>query len=71
MDECITDCIESNVLQGVRHLAHRSLVLAVVIVVGTTVHAVLIAGASETISKATLCALVIATKIKVVADLRV
>lgn len=45
--------------------------LAVVIVAGTVVHASLIEGAMETISKAVLCALVLAATIKVIADLRV
>ncbi|MEM7044735.1 MAG: ferric reductase-like transmembrane domain-containing protein [Pseudomonadota bacterium] len=45
--------------------------LAVVIVVGTVVHAVLIEGAMETISKVALCALVLAATIKVMADLKV
>lgn len=45
--------------------------LAVVIVVGGVVHAVLIEGAMETVSKAVLCALVLAAAIKVIVDLRV
>ena len=45
--------------------------LAVVIVVGTVVHAMLIEGTMETVSKAALCALVLAAAIKVMADLRV
>jgi predicted ferric reductase len=49
-------------------IAHT--LLAVVIVVGTVVHAVLIEGPMETVSKAALCALVIAATIKVIADLR-
>lgn len=49
--------------------AHIS--LAIVIVVGTAVHAILIEGAMETVSKAALCALVLAATIKVMADLRV
>jgi predicted ferric reductase len=49
-------------------IAHT--LLAVVIVVGTVVHAVLIEGTMETVSKAALCALVIAATIKVIADLR-
>ena len=44
--------------------------LAAVIVVGTVVHAVLIEGAMETISKAALCGLVVAATAKVIADLR-
>lgn len=45
--------------------------LAIVIVVGSVVHAILIEGTMETISKAALCALVLAAAIKVMADLRV
>jgi hypothetical protein len=44
--------------------------LAVVIVVGSVVHSVLIEGSMETMSKATLCALVLAATIKVMDDLR-
>jgi predicted ferric reductase len=50
-------------------IAHT--LLAVVIVVGSVVHALLIEGAMETVSKAALCALVLAATIKVVSDLRV
>ena len=49
-------------------VAHMT--LAVVIVVGTVVHAMLIEGTMETISKAALCVLVIAAIIKAIADLR-
>ena len=49
-------------------LAHGS--LAVLIVVGTLVHALLIEGTMETLSKAVLCALVLAAAAKVVTDLR-
>ncbi len=45
-------------------------VLAVVIVAGSVVHAVLIEGTMETMSKVALCALVIAATVKVIADLR-
>ena len=45
--------------------------LAVVIVVGSVVHGMLIEGTMETVSKAALCALVLAATIKVMADLRV
>lgn len=48
-------------------VAHMS--LAVVIVVGVVVHAVQIEGTMETISKAVLCALVLAAAFKVMADL--
>ena len=45
--------------------------LAIVIVVGGVVHAMLIEGTMETISKAALCALVLAAAVKVMVDLRV
>jgi len=45
--------------------------LAIVIVVGGVVHAMLIEGTMETISKAGLCALVLAAAVKVMVDLRV
>jgi predicted ferric reductase len=45
------------------------MLLAVVMVVGSVVHAVLIEGTMETISKVALCALVLAVTIKVMADL--
>jgi predicted ferric reductase len=44
--------------------------LAIVIVAGSVAHAILIEGTMETISKAVLCALVLAAAIKVMADLR-
>jgi hypothetical protein len=50
-------------------IAHT--LLAVVIVVGSVAHGLLIEGAMETVSKAALCALVLAATIKVMADLRV
>jgi predicted ferric reductase len=50
-------------------IAH--MVLAVVIVVGTVAHGMLIEGTMETVSKAALCALVLAATIKVMVDLRV
>ncbi len=43
--------------------------LAAVIVVGSIVHALLIEGTMETLSKAALCALVLAATVKVVVDL--
>jgi hypothetical protein len=43
--------------------------LAVVVVAGGVVHAMLVEGAMETISKAALCALVFAAATKVMADL--
>jgi len=48
-------------------IAH--LLLAIVIVVGSVAHAILIEGTMETVSKAALCALVLAAAIKVLADL--
>jgi len=45
--------------------------LAVVIVIGSVVHAILIEGTMETMSKAALCALVLVATVKVMADLRV
>ena len=50
-------------------IGHTS--LAVVIVVGTVVHAILIEGTMETLSKAALCALVLIATVKVMVDLRV
>jgi predicted ferric reductase len=50
-------------------IAHMS--LAVVIVVGSVAHGMLIEGTMETMSKAALCALVLAATIKAMADLRV
>ena len=48
-------------------IAH--MLLAIVIVVGSVVHGILIEGTMETLSKAALCALVLAATIKVMADL--
>ena len=50
-------------------IGHTS--LAVVIVVGSAVHAILIEGTMETISKVALCALVLLATTKAVIDLRV
>jgi predicted ferric reductase len=50
-------------------IAHMS--LAVLIVVGVVAHGMLIEGTMETISKAALCALVLAAAAKVMVDLRV
>src|SRR5262245_2989234 len=50
-------------------IAHMS--LAVVIVAGSVVHGMLVDGTMETISKAAICALVLAAAIKVMADLGV
>src|ERR1044071_7507292 len=48
-------------------IAHT--LLAIVIVAGSVVHAILIEGTMETFTKAALCALVLAAAIKVIADL--
>jgi hypothetical protein len=45
--------------------------LAVVIVAGSVVHAMLVEGTMETVSKAAFCALVIGATMKVMVDLRV
>lgn len=45
--------------------------LAAVVVLSTVVHAILIEGTMETLSKAALCVLVLAATIKVIANLRV
>ncbi len=50
-------------------IVHMS--FAVVIVAGSVVHAMLVEGPMETVSKAALCALVLAAAIKVMADLLV
>ena len=50
-------------------IAHT--LLAVVIVAGSVVHAILIEGTMETFTKAALCALVLASTIKVMTELRV
>jgi hypothetical protein len=47
------------------------MLLAVVIVVGSVVHGLLIEGTMETMSKAALCALVVLATVKVMADRRV
>jgi predicted ferric reductase len=50
-------------------IAHT--LLAIVIVVGSVIHGILIEGSMETVTKAALCALVLAATIKVMADMRV
>ena len=50
-------------------IGHTS--LAVVVVIGSVVHSMLIEGTMETVSKAALCLLVFMATIKVMADLRV
>jgi predicted ferric reductase len=52
---------------GLRTWRIAHLILAVVIVAGSVVHGVLVEGTMETVSKAALCALVLAATIKVVA----
>ena len=59
-----------------RRLRHRTwriahTLLAIVIVVGSAAHAILIEGTMETVSKAALCALVLLAAVKVMTDLRV
>jgi predicted ferric reductase len=56
---------------GLRTWRIAHMVFAVVIVVGSVVHGMLVEGTMETISKAALCALVLGATIKVMADLRV
>jgi predicted ferric reductase len=56
---------------GLRTWRVAHMVLAAIIVVGSVVHGMLIEGTMETMSKAALCALVLAATIKVMADLRV
>src|SRR6185436_16502678 len=53
---------------GPRAWRNVHLSLAVVIVVGGVVHAMLVEGTMETVTKAVLCALVLAAAIKVMAD---
>jgi hypothetical protein len=50
-------------------IAH--MLLAIVIVAGSVVHGLLVEGTMETVSKAVLCALVLAATIKVMVELRV
>ena len=50
-------------------IAHMS--LAVIIIVGSVVHGMLVEGTMETMSKAALCALVVAAATKIMVDLRV
>ena len=50
-------------------MAHTGLVT--VIVLGTAVHSILIQGTMEAVSKAVLCALVVAVTLKVIADIQV
>jgi hypothetical protein len=58
---------------GLRRRTWRSahMLLAIVIVAGSVVHAILIEGTMETVSKAALCALVLAAAVKAMSDLRV
>jgi predicted ferric reductase len=55
---------------GLRTWRIAHMLLAIVIVVGSVVHGMLIEGTMETVSKAALCALVLAAAITVIADLR-
>jgi predicted ferric reductase len=54
---------------GLRTWRIVHMILATVIVVGSVAHGMLIEGTMETISKAALCALVLAAAIKVITDL--
>jgi predicted ferric reductase len=54
---------------GLRKWRIVHMTLAAIIVVGTVAHGMLIEGAMETVSKAALCALVLAAAIKVMVDL--
>jgi len=54
---------------GLRRFRIVHMALAAVIVVGTVVHAALIEGTMETVSKASLCMLVLGAATKVIADL--
>jgi hypothetical protein len=56
---------------GLRTWRIAHMALAGVIVAGSVVHGMLIEGTMETMSKAALCALVLAAAVKVMADLRV
>ena len=56
---------------GLRTWRIAHMALAVVIIIGSVVHGMLIEGTMEMISKAALCALVLAATIKVLVDLRV
>jgi predicted ferric reductase len=56
---------------GLRTWRIAHMALAVVIVAGSAVHGMLIEGTMETMSKAALCALVLAAAVKAMADLRV
>jgi predicted ferric reductase len=54
---------------GLRTWRIAHMLLAIVIVAGTVAHGMLIEGTMETVSKAALCALVVAAAIKVMAEL--
>jgi predicted ferric reductase len=54
---------------GLRTWRIAHMLLAIVIVAGSVVHGMLIEGTMETVSKAALCALVVAAAIKVMAEL--
>ena len=54
---------------GLRRWRVVHMLLAIVVVAGSVVHAILIQGTMETVSKAALCALVLAAAIKALADL--
>jgi predicted ferric reductase len=54
---------------GLRTFRIAHIPLAVVIVLGSVIHGMLVEGTMETMSKAALCALVVVTVTKVMADL--
>ena len=54
---------------GLRMWRVTHMLLATVIVAGSVVHAILIEGTMETVSKTALCALVLVAAVKVLADL--
>ncbi|MCK8464589.1 ferric reductase-like transmembrane domain-containing protein [Aliiroseovarius sp. S1339] len=54
-----------------RHWRRYHTALAAVVVAGSVVHAMLIEGTMETISKVALCVLVLAATVKALADLRI
>jgi predicted ferric reductase len=56
---------------GLRNWRTVHMMLAVIIVIGGVVHAMLVEGTMETVSKAVLCALVLTAAVKVMVDLRV
>ena len=56
---------------GLRTWRIAHMLLAIVIVAGSVVHGLLVEGTMETVSKAALCALVLAATLKIMVELRV